>query len=139
MSGHIFFADRYFGYDDAIYASLRLLEIISSSGKKISDILADVPRTYTTPEIRLDCPDAIKFKVVEIAKAHFRETFRIIDIDGVRVLYDDGWGLIRSSNTQPVLVMRFEAASPQRLEVIRGHIEAVLKDILANFLHPAAG
>jgi len=132
MSGHIFFADRYFGYDDAIYASLRLLEIVSGSGLALSDILADVPKTYTTPEIRIDCPDAVKFKVVEIAKAHFRETFRIIDIDGVRVLFDDGWGLIRSSNTQPVLVLRFEASSPERLEAIRRQIEAVLKDIMDN-------
>ena len=91
-----------------------------------------MPKTYTTPEIRIDCPDAVKFKVVEIAKAHFRETFRIIDIDGVRVLFDDGWGLIRSSNTQPVLVLRFEASSPERLEAIRRQIEAVLKDIMAN-------
>lgn len=128
MSGHLFFADRYFGYDDAIYASLRLLEIISSTGLKISDILADVPRTYTTPEIRIDCPDAIKFQVVDSVKKHFSKQQQVIDIDGVRVPFSDGWGLLRASNTQPVLVLRFEAKTPERLNEIRHSIEDVLEE-----------
>jgi phosphomannomutase/phosphoglucomutase len=130
MSGHLFFADRYFGYDDAIYASLRLLEIISTSGERISEILADVPRTFTTPEIRLDCPDRVKFKVVHEVKEHFRKTHEIIDVDGVRIPFGDGWGLVRSSNTQPVLVLRFEALTEERLHVIRETVENVLYAIM---------
>jgi len=133
MSGHIFFADRYFGYDDAIYASLRLLEILSETGMKLSQLLADVPRTFTTPEIRVDCPDRIKFRVVEAVKEHYRKIHDIITIDGVRVPFGDGWGLLRASNTQPVLVLRFEAASEERLTAIRGNIEGVLNGILKSF------
>jgi phosphomannomutase/phosphoglucomutase len=133
MSGHLFFADRYFGYDDAIYASVRLLEILSSSGRKLSDILADVPVTFSTPEIRVACPDDIKFQVVEDAKAHFRKDFDIIDIDGVRIPFADGWGLIRASNTQPVLVLRFEAATEERLTAIRRLVEAALENILTRY------
>jgi phosphomannomutase/phosphoglucomutase len=132
MSGHIFFADRYFGYDDAIYASLRLLEILSETGKRIGDLLADVPKTFTTPEIRVDCPDGIKFGVVETAREHFSKTHAINAIDGVRISFGDGWGLIRASNTQPVLVLRFEANSPERLTVIRQTVEGVLDRILRN-------
>ena len=130
MSGHMFFADRYFGYDDAIYASLRLLEIISTSGQRISEILSDVPRTFTTPEIRVDCPDRVKFKVVHEVKEHFRKTHEIIDVDGVRIPFGDGWGLVRSSNTQPVLVLRFEALTEERLHVIRETVENVLYAIM---------
>lgn len=132
MSGHIFFADRYFGYDDAIYASLRLLEILSKTGRKLSDLLADLPRTYTTPEIRVDCPDRIKFRVVEAVREHFRKTHDIIAIDGVRVTFADGWGLLRASNTQPVLVLRFEATTEDRLAFIRKSIEEVLDGILKS-------
>ena len=130
MSGHLFFADRYFGYDDAIYASLRLLEILSTTRKRISEILADVPRTFTTPEIRVDCPDRVKFKVVHEVKEHFRKTHKIIDVDGVRIPFGDGWGLLRSSNTQPVLVLRFEALTEERLHEIRETVEKVLHDIM---------
>jgi phosphomannomutase/phosphoglucomutase len=133
MSGHLFFADRYFGYDDAIYASVRLLEILSSSGRKLSDILADVPVTFSTPEIRVACPDDIKFQVVEDAKAHFRKDFDIIDIDGVRIPFADGWGLIRASNTQPVLVLRFEATTEERLTAIRRLVEEALENILKRY------
>ncbi|HUH65207.1 MAG TPA: phosphomannomutase/phosphoglucomutase [Syntrophales bacterium] len=129
MSGHLFFADRYFGYDDAIYASIRVLEIISQMGS-ISDILADVPRTFTTPEIRADCPDNIKFKVVDDVREHFRKTHDIIDVDGVRIQFGDGWGLVRSSNTQPVLVLRFEALTEERLHTIRQTVEGVLSDLM---------
>jgi phosphomannomutase/phosphoglucomutase len=134
MSGHLFFADRYFGYDDAIYASIRLLEILSLSGQRISDLMADVPVTYSTPEIRVACPDHVKFQVVEAVKAHFRKDFKIIDIDGVRIPFADGWGLIRSSNTQPVLVLRFEAATQARLQDIRQMIEGVLEKILKDYV-----
>ncbi len=136
MSGHIFFADRYFGFDDAIYASIRLLEILSESGMKLSVLLADVPRTYTTPEIRIDCPDRIKVAVVNAVRERYRRTHHIIDIDGVRVTFGDGWGLLRASNTQPVLVLRFEAATPERLAAIRGEMESILDDVLKSMARP---
>jgi phosphomannomutase/phosphoglucomutase len=118
MSGHIFFADRYYGYDDAIYAALRLLEILSR-GEKLSDLASRVPKYYSTPEIRIDTTDAAKFKIVEQLKSFFKRSYRVIDIDGVRVDFDDGWGLVRASNTQPALVLRFEARTKERLEEIR--------------------
>jgi phosphomannomutase/phosphoglucomutase len=129
MSGHMFFADRYFGFDDAVYASCRLMEILSSTGKKISELLSDVPRTVTTPEIRVACPDHIKFNVVEKVTAYFKAHHDVIDIDGVRVLFPDGWGLVRASNTQPALVLRFEAVTEARLNAIRELVESVLRDI----------
>lgn len=131
MSGHMFFADRYFGYDDATYASCRLLEILADTGKTISELLSDVPETFTTPEIRVDCPDDRKFKVVKKVTEYFREGHEVIDIDGVRVLFEDGWGLVRASNTQPALVLRFEAMTKDRLSEIRDLIESVLADIQA--------
>ncbi len=132
MSGHIFFADRYFGYDDAIYASCRLLEILAQAEKGIPELLGDVPRTYTTPEIRVDCPDEQKFALVERVKESFRKEYPIVDIDGVRVLFSDGWGLVRASNTQPVLVLRFEAKSPERLQAIRALVEKRVTDLSPN-------
>jgi phosphomannomutase/phosphoglucomutase len=133
MSGHIFFADRYFGYDDAIYAAIRLLEILSDTGRTLGDLLADVPRSFTTPEIRVDCPDRIKFKVVDALRDHFRGRGDVIDIDGVRVSFGDGWGLLRASNTQPVIVLRFEAATPERLAAIRGECESLLESAMKSF------
>jgi phosphomannomutase/phosphoglucomutase len=130
MSGHIFFADRYFGFDDAIYASCRLLEIMGKSGKKVSELLEGIPQTYATPEIRVDCPDDIKFRIVEQAKEHFQQRYPVIDIDGMRVRFPDGWGLLRASNTQPALVLRFEATSQGRLEEIRGMIEATVRELM---------
>lgn len=129
MSGHIFFADRYFGYDDAIYASCRLLEILASSGKRMSELLADIPKTFNTPEIRVECPDHIKFDVVKKVTEIFRDQYDVIDIDGVRVLFDDGWGLVRASNTQPALVLRFEAMTEDRLNEIRELVETTLKEV----------
>ena len=134
MSGHIFFKDRYFGFDDATYASLRLLEIMSATGKKLSELLADIPETFSTPEIRVECPDHIKFDVVKQVTDYFRERHDVIDIDGVRVLYPDGWGLVRASNTQPALVLRFEAMSPERLTEIQESVEGVLRDIQKQFI-----
>jgi phosphomannomutase/phosphoglucomutase len=132
MSGHLFFGDRYFGYDDAIYAAARLIEIISTSGAGLDELLADVPQTFTTPEIRVDCPDALKFDVVQQVTEHFREGYETINIDGVRVRFEDGWGLVRASNTQPVLVMRFEAAGEKRLAEIRSLMESVVRDAMQN-------
>jgi phosphomannomutase/phosphoglucomutase len=123
MSGHIFFADRYFGYDDAIYASCRLIELLSKTDKKLSQLLDDVPKTFITPEIRVDCPDEIKFKVVDKVKEKLRKDYPIIDMDGVRVKFEDGWGLVRASNTQPALVLRFEASTEKRLKEIKKLVE----------------
>jgi phosphomannomutase/phosphoglucomutase len=135
MSGHIFFADRYFGYDDGIYASCRLLEILAQSGKTIPDLLSDVPKTFTTPEIRIDCPDDQKFELVERVKESFRKEYPIVDVDGARVLFPDGWGLVRASNTQPALVLRFEARSPERLREIRALVEKRVTDFSAISKH----
>ncbi len=123
MSGHMFFADRYYGYDDAIYASCRLLEILSQSERTIPELLSDVPKTSTTPEIRVDCPDDQKFEVVERVKKFFQKEYPIVDVDGVRILFPGGWGLVRASNTQPVLVLRFEAKSAERLAEIKSFVE----------------
>jgi phosphomannomutase/phosphoglucomutase len=132
MSGHIFFSDRYLGYDDAVYATCRLLEILASTGKSVGQLLADVPKTFNTPEIRVECPDAIKFDVVEKVTDYFRSRQEVIDIDGARVLFGDGWGLVRASNTQPALVLRFEALSKERLDVIRETVESALEKIKEN-------
>jgi len=127
MSGHMFFADRYFGYDDALYAACRLLEIVSRSGRPLSAQLAGLPKMVSTPEIRVDCPDETKFQVVERIAAHFRQTNNVIEIDGVRILFDRGWGLVRASNTQPVLVLRFEAQEKSLLEKYRAEVEGILE------------
>ncbi|MCD6224935.1 MAG: phosphomannomutase/phosphoglucomutase [Deltaproteobacteria bacterium] len=129
MSGHIFFSDRYLGFDDAVYASCRLIEILADTGKKISELLSDIPKTYSTPEIRVECPDDKKFALVDKVTEYFRKKYNIIDIDGVRVLFDDGWGLVRASNTQPALVLRFEALTKKRLEEITNLVETVLEEM----------
>jgi phosphomannomutase/phosphoglucomutase len=134
MSGHMFFADRYFGFDDAIYASCRLLELMSKSGKKVSELLEGIPETYVTPEIRVDCPDNIKFQIVQRATEDFRQGYHVIDVDGMRVQFPDGWGLLRASNTQPALVLRFEATSQSRLEEIRGIIETRVHELMKGVL-----
>lgn len=131
MSGHIFFSDRYLGYDDALYATLRLIEILSHTGKTVSQLLEDIPETFNTPEIRVDCPDEVKFQVVEKITETFKAKHDVIDIDGARVLFDDGWGLVRASNTQPALVLRFEAMSPERRDEIRTYVEKTLDDIMS--------
>ncbi|MEO6527496.1 MAG: phosphomannomutase/phosphoglucomutase [Gemmatimonadaceae bacterium] len=127
MSGHMFFADGYYGYDDALYGASRLLRIVADSGRTVHDLLADVPEFVSTPEIRVDCADELKFALVDRAVAHFRSRYDVIDVDGVRVLFGDGWGLIRASNTQPILVTRFEARSDERLAAIRGEMEDWLR------------
>ncbi|MGO9691247.1 MAG: phosphomannomutase/phosphoglucomutase [Syntrophobacteraceae bacterium] len=137
MSGHIFFKDRYFGFDDGIYSSCRLLEILSRTKKRIPELLDDVPQTFTTPEIRVECADEIKFEVVERAKREFKEkNLKIIDIDGARITFPDGWGLVRASNTQPVLVLRYEAETPERLDEIRELIESTIERIKGEYVIP---
>jgi len=126
MSGHMFFADRYLGYDDALYAACRLIEIVAKSGQPLSAQLAGLPKLLSTPEIRVDCPDETKFAVVARVAEQFRKTHNVIDVDGVRVLFGEGWGLLRASNTQPVLVMRFEAASEGLLARYQAEVEAAL-------------
>jgi phosphomannomutase/phosphoglucomutase len=130
MSGHIFFKNRYFGFDDAVYSSARLLEILSHESRKLSELLADVPRTHVSPELRVDVPEEKKFEIVRRATEKLRaEGHQIVDVDGVRVTFPDGWGLIRASNTQPILVLRYEASSKPRLEEIRGLIERTVEAV----------
>jgi phosphomannomutase / phosphoglucomutase len=140
MSGHMFFADRYFGYDDAIYASCRLVEILAKTAGSLSTLVADLPKTSVTPEIRVDVPDAIKFTLARYVQDRLADCEKtrkelgpgklvirdVVTIDGVRAIFDDGWGLIRASNTQPALVLRFEAVSSERLTAIRTVIEGEL-------------
>jgi phosphomannomutase/phosphoglucomutase len=128
MSGHMFFAEGFYGHDDAMYGAARFLRIVADSGKSISGLLADVPKFVVTPEIRIDCPDDIKFSLVDKAVRHFKAKYDVVDVDGVRVLFGDGWGLIRASNTQPVIVCRYEARTPERLAAIRGEMETWLRE-----------
>jgi phosphomannomutase/phosphoglucomutase len=130
MSGHIFFADRFFGFDDAIYSSARLLEILSQSDKKLSQMLADLPQTFHTPEIRVYASDEVKFKIVEEVKKELSSKYPVIDIDGVRAIYPKGWGLVRASNTQAMLVLRFEAETQEDLEAIRKDVQGTLEKVI---------
>ena len=130
MSGHMFFNDRWLGFDDAVYAACRVLEILDKANAPLSSLLADVPQLISTPEIRFDCPEEIKFKVVARAIADLKKKYEVVDIGGARVQFPDGWGLVRASNTQPVLVMRFEAQTEKRLAEIRAIIEDEIKKIM---------
>lgn len=127
MSGHMFFTEGFYGHDDAMYGAARLLRIVADAGKNVHELLSDVPKFVSTPELRVDCPDDRKFAVVEAAAAHFKAKYDVIDVDGVRVLFGDGWGLIRASNTQPVLVTRYEARTAERLAAIQGEMESWLR------------
>jgi phosphomannomutase/phosphoglucomutase len=130
VSGHIFFADRYFGYDDAIYAGCRILEILDKTGKNPSQLLEGIPPTFSTPEIRCGCEnDAEKFRIANEAAVYFKSKYPVIDIDGVRILYSDGWGLVRASNTQPSLVTRFEAKSKARCDEIEKEVISKLQSL----------
>lgn len=144
MSGHIFFADRYFGYDDAIYAACRVVELLKktrsqgNADERLSSLIADLPKTFNTPEIRFDCPDALKFKVVDRVRELYAHPAKIslsvrevITVDGIRAVFQNGWGLIRSSNTQPVLVMRFEAVDQASLQSIRSLMEDQVRKTIA--------
>jgi phosphomannomutase / phosphoglucomutase len=133
MSGHMFFNDRYFGYDDAIYAGARLLEIIARERKSPGELLSDLPASFSTPEIRVDCPDEKKFEVVAAARSQLeKQGYKVNAIDGARVEFEDGWGLVRASNTQPVLVYRFEATSEKRLSEIRRLIESTVANLISG-------
>jgi phosphomannomutase/phosphoglucomutase len=116
MSGHMFLAEDYFGYDDAVFATARLLKIVDAAGVPVSGFLADVPPMHSTPEIRVDCPDDLKFGIVKELVEYYRGRYEVVDIDGVRIDFGGGWGLVRASNTQPALVLRFEAKSLEDLE-----------------------
>jgi len=134
MSGHMFFAERWFGFDDAVYAGMRLVEMLSRSDKTLAELYDTLPVLYNTPEIRMTCPDDLKFDVVKRAQAWFRERYPIVDIDGVRIQFQEGgksvgWGLIRASNTGAVLVLRFEAASAEKLNEYRAIVEGKLKEL----------
>jgi len=127
MSGHMFFADEYYGFDDAIYAGARLLRLLSNTQQSLSDLLSDVPQYYSTPELRIACADELKFDVVAQVTKHFRELYPIIDIDGARILFPGGWGLVRASNTGPELIVRCEGTTPDILEDIKKELFAYLQ------------
>jgi phosphomannomutase/phosphoglucomutase len=129
MSGHIFFADRFYGFDDATYAGARVLEILSKTDKTLSELLSDLPETFSTPELRVDCPDEKKFDVVKRIAEEFARTNEVITIDGARIIFEHGWGLVRASNTQAILVLRFEADSEANLTEIRNIVEEKLEEV----------
>jgi phosphomannomutase/phosphoglucomutase len=133
MSGHIFFGHRWFGFDDGIYSSGRLLELLSRTDAPMSTLLADVPVTYSTPELRVDCPEEKKFELVRRAQEWFAKRYEAVTVDGVRVVFPDGWGLVRASNTQPILVLRFEAKTRERLveieQLVRGKVDELKKEL----------
>ncbi len=131
MSGHLFFADKWFGFDDGVYTSVRLVEILSQNEKRLSEYLKDIPKLFSTPEIRKECPDEIKFKVVEKLVKKFKEDgFNVVDIDGARIEFEEGWALVRASNTQPVLVLRFEAESEEFLKKLQNKVYKELEETL---------
>jgi phosphomannomutase/phosphoglucomutase len=137
MSGHIFFADRWFGFDDAVYSGTRLCELLSHATGTLADLYDTLPVLHNTPEIRMACPDDLKFEVVERAVKWFRDRYRVVDVDGARIVFEEGgrtvgWGLVRASNTGPVLVMRFEAETEQHLSDIRSLVEDRLNQIVAG-------
>jgi phosphomannomutase/phosphoglucomutase len=135
MSGHMFFADRWYGFDDAVYAGVRLVELLTHSPQTLAELYDTLPVLHNTPEIRMACPDDVKFEVVRRAVSAFRADHPVVDIDGARVTFPGGWGLVRASNTGPVLVLRFEADSPERLREIQSSMEARLQLLIAEVGH----
>ncbi len=131
MSGHIFFADRFYGFDDATYAGARIMEILSKTDRPLSALLADLPKTFSTPELRIDCPDETKFEVVKRIDEYFSRNHDVINIDGARIAFEHGWGLVRASNTQAILVLRFEADSDAHLAEIRKTVESKVSEFIA--------
>jgi len=130
MSGHIFFADDYFGYDDAIYVAARIVQTLSRTDQKLSELKAELPKYYSTPEMRLEAEsDEEKFRIAKEAVAYFTENYDCSTVDGVRIKFGDGWGLVRSSNTQPVIVCRFEANTAERMEEIQSIVMNKLQEI----------
>jgi phosphomannomutase/phosphoglucomutase len=132
MSGHMFFADRYFGFDDAVYAAARVVELLSRSTVPLSAIIDGLPVVHNTPEIRVDCPEDIKFEVVRRAREHYKALYKVSEVDGARISFPGGWGLVRASNTGAILVLRCEADSAARLAEIRADIEGTLVKIKAE-------
>ena len=130
MSGHIFFADRFYGFDDATYAGARVLEILSKTDKPLSALLADLPKTCSTPELRIDCSDETKFDVVAKIAEYFSANHEVITIDGARIIFDHGWGLVRASNTQAILVLRFEADSDEKLQQMQLSVEQKVNEFI---------
>ena len=128
LSGHICFADKYLGFDDALYAACRMVDYLSRKEVPLSELAGELPHFVSTPEIRIDVTEETKFGLVERALNHFRSEHDVIDVDGVRVLFEDGWGLLRASNTQPVIVARFEAKSQERLSEIQGVMNSWLRE-----------
>lgn len=129
MSGHMFFADEYYGFDDAIYAGARLISLVAHKGEKLSQMLSDIPKYHATPELRIKSSDEKKFEIVEKVKKHFQNNYKIIDIDGARIIFPHGWGLVRASNTGPEIIVRCEADSPENLEKIKTEIFYFLEQI----------
>jgi phosphomannomutase/phosphoglucomutase len=132
MSGHIFIADNYYGFDDALFVSARFYEIASKSDKTVSEIINEMPYYESTPEIRTEVGEKAKWKIVEAVKEEFRKKYKIIEIDGARILFGDGWGLVRASNTQPIVVTRFEAKTKERLEEIKNIVTDFIKQQAAK-------
>jgi phosphomannomutase/phosphoglucomutase len=126
MSGHMFFGGDYLGFDDALFAAARLIQYVSRHAGPLSRLLADLPRTFATPELRVECPDDLKFDLVARAARHFAATHKVSTLDGVRIAFADGWALLRASNTQPVLVLRFEATNEASLAAYRAEVEGWL-------------
>ncbi len=136
MSGHIFFADEWYGFDDALYATCRFARFLAAQDKTLGELMDELPVYYATPETRVECPEELKFDIVQKMGAYFKTQGKVIDIDGARVQFDDGWGLIRASNTQPVLVLRFEAQTPERLAEIKDSILGKLREIAPEIQVP---
>lgn len=132
MSGHMFFSDRFLGYDDAVYAAARLLQILAATEGGVVDLLEGLPPAHTTPELRVDCPDGVKFDVADLVREKISGKWPVNDIDGVRADFGDGWGLVRASNTQPALVLRFEAESEARRDELRAMVEAIVEEARAE-------
>ncbi|MFC1690852.1 phosphomannomutase/phosphoglucomutase [Nanoarchaeota archaeon] len=128
MSGHLFFAEDYYGFDDAIYASCKFLEILSNTDMTLSQMAAEIPSYSITPELRIDCPDNVKFEIVKKVKEELKKDYETLDIDGVRATIEDGWVLVRASNTSPKLIVRAEAKTKDKLDDIKGIILKILSE-----------
>jgi phosphomannomutase/phosphoglucomutase len=135
VSGHMFFNDKWFGFDDAVYAGARLLEILGNSGQTIAEIYDSIPAAFNTPEIRVDAGDNVKFRIVDAIRDHYKKILPVNDIDGARVSFPHGWALVRASNTQPSLVVRFEADSAAELQKIQEQVEAVIRRVQAGIVN----
>jgi phosphomannomutase/phosphoglucomutase len=135
VSGHIFFNDKWFGFDDAVYAGARLLEILGNSGQTMAEIYDSIPAAFNTPEIRVDAADDVKFRIVDAIRDHYKKILPVNDIDGARVSFPHGWALVRASNTQPSLVVRFEADSAAELQKIQEQVEAVIRRFQAGIVN----